>query len=122
MLVHANPARPEEWEYVDSLQAAERQFKAFSTELCFIGHTHVPMVCGENLRTFVFKRGLRFLVNVGSIGQPRDGNPSLSFGIFDSTLWTYDNIRSDYDVDGASRGIIDRGLPSVLGKRLYQGH
>lgn len=120
--VHASPSAPNEWEYVQSLQSAERQFAAFSTQLCFIGHTHIPSVCGENLKTFVFKKGMRFLINVGSIGQPRDGNPQLSFGILDTELWTYKAIRADYDISGAAKAIIDRRLPAILGQRLFDGH
>ncbi|MBI5472712.1 MAG: metallophosphoesterase family protein [Ignavibacteriae bacterium] len=120
-LAHSGPAEPEEFEYVQSLQSAAKQFSAFSTQLCFIGHTHIPTLCGENLKTFVLKNGMRFLINVGSVGQPRDGNPQLSFGIFDTTLWRYQNIRAEYDVEGASRAIHDRGLPPLLGKRLFQG-
>jgi predicted phosphodiesterase len=120
-LAHASPLLPEEWEYITSLSKAEKQFTAFTTQLCFIGHTHVPSLIGENLKTFVFKPGVRFLINVGSVGQPRDGNPLLSFGILDTEAWTYKNIRAEYDVRGASQSIRESGLPSVLGKRLYQG-
>lgn len=120
-LAHASPLEPENWEYVLSLQIARKQFGAFTTQLCFIGHTHVPSVCGENLRTFSFKKNMRFLINVGSIGQPRDGNPQTSFGIFDTENWSFQNIRSDYDIQGASNAILERGLPSVLASRLFQG-
>lgn len=120
-LVHASPMNPDKWEYVLSLPIAEQQFEAFSTELCFIGHTHVPSVCGENLQTFTFKKDMRFLINVGSIGQPRDGNPQLSFGIFDSDQWTYQNVRSEYDINGASNAILQQQLPSVLASRLFLG-
>jgi predicted phosphodiesterase len=120
-LAHASPLEPQNWEYVLSLPIAQKQFAVFSTKICFIGHTHVPSVCGENLRTFTFKKEMRFLINVGSVGQPRDGNPQLSFGIFDTDNWTYQNIRADYDVKSASKAILDRGLPSTLAKRLFQG-
>jgi predicted phosphodiesterase len=121
-LAHAAPAHPQRWDYVLSLQSAKVQFSAFTTPLCFIGHTHVPSVCGESLRTFTFKKGMRFLINVGSVGQPRDGNPQLSFGVFDSDLWTYQNIRADYDIAGAAAAIRSRGLPAVLAERLFRGH
>jgi predicted phosphodiesterase len=120
-LVHASPAVPQEWEYINSVQKAQPQFSAFSTPLCFIGHTHVPSFLGENLKTLVFKHGMRFLINVGSVGQPRDRNPQLSFGILDTELWSYKNVRADYDVRGASRAVTNSGLPSILGKRLFQG-
>jgi predicted phosphodiesterase len=121
MLAHASPHEPANWEYVLSLPVAQKQFAAFSTQICFIGHTHVPSVCGENLRTFTFKKDMRFLINVGSVGQPRDGSPQLSFGIFDTASWTYQNIRADYDVKSASKAILNSGLPSTLAKRLFQG-
>lgn len=120
-LVHSSPSKPEAWEYVLSLEMAARQFPAFSTPLCFIGHTHVPFICGEDLRTYSFKRGLRFLLNVGSVGQPRDGNPQLCFGILDLGDWTYKNVRADYDIHGASKAITDANLPSILASRLFLG-
>ena len=120
-LAHSSPLGPEEWRYVVSLDIAQDQFTAFSAPLCFIGHTHIPVVCGEDLRTFTFRRGIRMLINVGSVGQPRDGNPQLSFGMFNSETWEYTNVRSDYDIDGAAKAIKDAGLPTVLGNRLYEG-
>jgi predicted phosphodiesterase len=120
-LVHANPADPLEWGYISSLQDAKAQFDSFSKPVCFVGHTHVPFQCGEDLRSFSLKKGVRFLINVGSVGQPRDANPDLSFGVFDTDVWTYQNIRSPYDIEGAAQAILNRGLPRVLATRLYQG-
>ena len=120
-LAHASPLDPEQWQYVLSLQIAKLQFPSFSTQICFIGHTHVPAVCGEDLRTFVLKKEKRFLINVGSVGQPRDGNPQLSFGLFDTEAWKYENIRVNYDIDKAALAIRSQGLPSTLAARLYQG-
>lgn len=120
-LVHASPSQPEAWEYVLSLGIAARQFSAFATPLCCIGHTHVPSICGEDLRTFTFKRGVRYLLNAGSVGQPRDGNPQLCFGVLDLTAWSYKTTRADYDVRAASKAITDAGLPSVLAIRLFFG-
>ncbi len=120
-LVHASPLDPEQWQYVLSLQVAKMQFPAFPTQLCFIGHTHVPAVCGEDLKTFVLKKEKRFLINVGSVGQPRDGNPQLSFGLLDTGTWKYENVRASYDIDKAAQAIRSMGLPSTLAARLYQG-
>ena len=121
-LVHSSPESPFDWRYVGSLDAAARQFPNFSTSVCFIGHTHVPSVLGEDLQTFILRREMKFLINVGSVGQPRDGNPQLSFGIFDSEAWTYENIRSDYDIGGAAEAIIRAGLPPILARRLETGN
>lgn len=120
-LVHANASEPELWSYVFSLQDAAPQFENFTTPLCFIGHSHVPSVCGEDLKTFSFKSGVRFLINVGSVGQPRDHNPQLSFGLLDTDAWTYENIRADYDIGEAAQAILDNGLPRALAQRLFNG-
>jgi diadenosine tetraphosphatase ApaH/serine/threonine PP2A family protein phosphatase len=120
-LVHASPEFPPAWQYVNSMDAARDQFAHFKTEICFIGHTHVPVLCGEDLKTFKFKKNMRFLINVGSIGQPRDGNPHLSYGILDTDAWSYENIRIPYDVRAAAEAITSKGLPAILAKRLSQG-
>jgi len=120
-LVHASPGMPQQWHYILSLEDAAPQFKHFATQLCFIGHTHVPFLCGEDLKTFRLKQGIRALINVGSVGQPRDGNPQLSFGVLDTDAWTYENIRADYDIQTAAEAIIARGLPDFLAQRLFRG-
>ncbi len=120
-LVHASPSEPERWNYILSLEEARPQFEHFKTRVCFIGHTHVPFICGEDLKTFTVTQKGRFLINVGSVGQPRDGNPQLSFGIFDTDQWTYENIRADYDIPGAADAIIENGLPPPLAQRLFNG-
>ncbi|MGA9119398.1 MAG: metallophosphoesterase family protein [Bacteroidota bacterium] len=120
-LAHSAPTNPEAWEYVASLDSAERQFAAFSTQICFIGHTHQPIVCGEDLETFDFKAGVRFLINVGSVGQPRDHNPQSSFGYLDTGSWEYRNFRLDYEIEKAAKAIKVAGLPRFLGKRLSVG-
>lgn len=120
-LVHANPGNVLSWAYVNSLEIAVCQFPHFTTPLCLIGHTHVPSVCGENLHGSTLVKGMKFLINVGSVGQPRDGNPQLSFGLLDTNEWTYENIRTEYDVDGAAEAIVAAGLPRSLALRLSQG-
>ena len=125
--VHASPESPFDWEHVDSVESASRQFAHFSTPVCFVGHTHVPAIIKEDLQIYTLRRGVKFrsedkfLINVGSVGQPRDGNPQLSFGIIDTDAWKYENIRADYDVEGAADAIIRAGLPIILGERLAHG-
>jgi diadenosine tetraphosphatase ApaH/serine/threonine PP2A family protein phosphatase len=120
-LVHASPESPFDWKYIDSVESASEQFGHFSTPVCFVGHTHVPYVIGEDLKSFTLTRSTKFIINVGSIGQPRDGNPQLSFGVIDTVDWTYENIRADYDIEGATRAIARAGLPAILGSRLERG-
>jgi diadenosine tetraphosphatase ApaH/serine/threonine PP2A family protein phosphatase len=93
----------------------------FSQRICFIGHSHVPGMFSEHGRVTTIDAEERYLINVGSVGQPRDGNPMLSFGLLDTEKWKYENIRLPYDAETAARKIIAAGLPPVLGERLMVG-
>jgi diadenosine tetraphosphatase ApaH/serine/threonine PP2A family protein phosphatase len=121
--VHASPRDPEQWEYVFSAHEAKTNFESFQTRICFVGHTHIPGVFPEDLKMQKSKvtRENRYIINVGSVGQPRDGNWKLSFGIFDTSAWTYDLIRSEYDVQAASEKIVAADLPRFLADRLLVG-
>ena len=66
-------------------------------------------------------RSERFLINVGSVGQPRDHDPRLSFGIIDTELWEYENVRLEYDAMKTSRKISEAGLPTYLAERILAG-
>lgn len=120
-LAHATPAKPESWKYILSWREARESFKGFTTPFCFIGHTHIPVVIREDGRIGPLKKGTRHLINVGSVGQPRDGNPKASFGLFDTESYRYENVRVAYDVEKAARAIKSAGLPDYLGKRLMLG-
>jgi len=121
MLVHSSPYEPEEWHYIFTALDARAMFNSFSESLCFVGHSHVPGVYAEQPGHRHVNRDGRFIVNVGSVGQPRDGNPKLSFGIFDVENWEYENVRALYDVKSASAEILKAGLPNALGERLFAG-
>jgi putative phosphoesterase len=120
-LVHASPVKPSRWHYVKTLEDAENQFKAFDTVLCFIGHTHVPVAVAEDFETTVFRKDMRYLINVGSVGQSRDGNPDLSFGFLDTDAWYYETVRVPYNIEVAADAIKFHGLPSIFAERLYVG-
>lgn len=119
--VHASPADPGEWNYILTPSDAAENFDAMPVDVGFVGHSHVPEVFCEDLWTKEIVKGEKFIVNVGSIGQPRDGNPALSYGIFDTDLWTYRNVRLDYDVELAAFKIRKAGLPKNLAERLFVG-
>lgn len=121
LFVHSSPHEPKEWHYILSVLDAQPAIRAYDEPVCFIGHTHVPALYTELGRVSHVQKNVRTLVNVGSIGQPRDGNPQLSFGVFDTELWKYENIRGEYDVDTASDKILDAGLPRQLADRLFVG-
>jgi diadenosine tetraphosphatase ApaH/serine/threonine PP2A family protein phosphatase len=119
--VHASPDNPSEWNYITSVDDARIAFRAFSTRLCFFGHTHIPTVVGEDLSINHFGNDLRYLINVGSVGQPRDGNPNPCIGILDTEQRSYQLRRYEYDVALTADRIVQAGLPVILAKRLMLG-
>lgn len=121
LFVHASPSLPDQWMYILEEATAQYALQSFSEPICFHGHTHAPMIFSPNGQEQSIIRGQRYLVNVGSIGQPRDQIADLSFGIFDTESWTYENIRSPYDIETAVQKILDSGLPPRLGYRLRSG-
>lgn len=121
LFVHASPNDPSTWEYIMNEWDASLALQSFSESICFIGHTHIPAIFSAGGEERAIVKGNRYLINVGSIGQPRDRNPQLSFGIFDSTAWTYKIFRVSYDVQTASKKIVAANLPLMLGQRLFLG-
>jgi diadenosine tetraphosphatase ApaH/serine/threonine PP2A family protein phosphatase len=121
-LAHASPFDPDSWPRILTMEEAQRAFWAFSTRLCFIGHTHIPTVIGEDLSVNAFRKDCRFLINVGSVGQPRDGDPRAAFGVLDTETLSYELKRVEYDVDATAKAIHEAGLPKDLGKRLRLGY
>lgn len=120
--VHATPDEPKAWKRLTAYPAAKTQFDHFDTDICFVGHTHRPAVMADTMGVFQVRRGHRYLINVGSVGQPRDQNSKLSFGVFDVETFAYKNVRLDYDVAGAARKIRNaKGLPNRLADRLENG-
>jgi len=127
LFVHGSPFNPEEYSYVLYTDDADIQFKSFDEKICFIGHSHQPLIFKEDTRRAkiikaneVTDRG-RYIINVGSVGQPRDGDPKLAFGVFNSDKFEFTQIRLSYDIKSASRKIIDEGLPLRLAERLFDG-
>lgn len=122
--VHASPYEPEAWHYILSPEEARDNLDHFRQPVCFVGHSHVALIFGSDHSTTpgrTIQRGVKYIINVGSVGQPRDGDWRLSFGVFDTQKWTYQNIRSEYDVQSASQKIMKSGLPRVLAERLFLG-
>jgi diadenosine tetraphosphatase ApaH/serine/threonine PP2A family protein phosphatase len=129
-LVHASPAQPEEWEYLVSAEDGFRAFGAFPTRWCFVGHSHVPAawslgssgpehVPGATL--VEQERGRRYIVNVGSVGQPRDRDPRAAYAVWDAEAGRVAIRRVTYDIAAARGKILAAGLPSFLADRLAAG-
>lgn len=120
-LAHASPLNPADWRYIFSWPDAERSFAAFSTRLCFIGHTHIPVIVGEDGSVNMYRDGRRFLINVGSIGQARDGNARATFGLLDTTNQSFEILRLTYDIEATASAILKARLPDYLAHRLFLG-
>lgn len=121
LFVHSSPYQPREWHYILSAADALTNFPSFSEPICFVGHSHVPGVFCEDIWSREVTAGKKCIVNVGSIGQPRDYDPRLSFGIFDTVEWKFELVRAEYDVETAAGKIRKEGLPRSLADRLLEG-
>ena len=120
-LVHASPDEPASWHRLDSFGAVQAQFGAFETDVCFVGHSHTPAVVSDQLGVTRVRPGHRYLINVGSVGQPRDRDPRAAFGLYDTDTMTYELVRVYYDVARTRLRVSERGLPAGLGERLAIG-
>ena len=129
-IVHSTLDMPERWGYVFDNVSAEASFAYQKTPICFYGHTHVPMVHERafsgavrlETRDFNAAIGHRYFVNVGSVGQPRDGDPRASYVIYEPKTRDIRFRRLAYDVEAAMERIVAAGLPERLAARLAQGH
>jgi diadenosine tetraphosphatase ApaH/serine/threonine PP2A family protein phosphatase len=133
-LVHASPRNPAEWDYLVSADDGLQVFGDFSTRLCFVGHSHLPGVWsvgsggpGHRGRLDTpearvqLENGRRYLVNVGSVGQPRDRDPRACYAIWDLEARSVAIRRVQYDHISAARKILAAGLPRALAERLAHG-
>lgn len=127
-LVHSTLDMPDHWGYVFDSLSAEAHFNYQMTTLCFYGHTHVPMVYEKNagirrLDPYTIKMtpGTKYFINVGSVGQPRDGNPDSSYVICTPSAREVEFIRVPYDIQTSMEKNIQAGLPERLAHRLAQG-
>jgi diadenosine tetraphosphatase ApaH/serine/threonine PP2A family protein phosphatase len=133
LYVHADASRPEAWRYVLDESDAALSLGATAAAITLCGHVHQPMLyrltrTGQ-LASFLPRTGhaiplqpdRRWLAVLGSVGQPRDGNPAASFAIFDTDRRELTYWRADYDVEAAAAAIRGKGLPSWLADRLLIG-
>ena len=112
--VHASPETPDQWSYLYNPDQAQFAFAHFTQRACFIGHTHIPAV-------FQDPPSGRALVNPGSVGQPRDGDPRACYGVYELETGKFEWNRVDYPVAEAAAAISKAGLPPGLGRRLFEG-
>ncbi len=127
-LVHSTLDMPEKWGYVFDEFEAAANFSYQSTPVCFHGHTHIPVMFERQKRVsrshftkIKITTGTRYFVNVGSVGQPRDGDPRAAYCIYDMREKTIELRRVKYDIPAVQKKILDAGLPERLAKRLQFG-
>ena len=128
-LVHATMDDPQAFGYVFDHLQAEANFSHQVTPLCFHGHTHCPMIYEKQLsavyridaQDFKLPIGRKYFINVGSVGQPRDGDPRAAYVLYNPVDRTVRFRRLEYDVEAAQERIRKAGLPGRLADRLAVG-
>jgi len=126
--VHASPFEPERWHYLSDLEDGRGALYQTHHRLCFVGHSHRAFVCSPSgHQDMVIEGDLsldeseRYLVNVGSVGQPRDGDSRAAFAVWDQESGNLRLHRVSYDVLAAQKKIKAAGLPHFLADRLALG-
>ena len=130
-IVHGSPREPI-WEYLISTGIAVENFGRFKSQFCLVGHSHTPLIfirdregkCSASQFTPNVKLALaenRMIINPGSVGQPRDGDPQASYAIYDSETGFIRLCRIPYDIEETQNRMVERGLPLRLAARLSRG-
>ena len=128
--VHSSPFEPKKWHYVSTKKSAEKNFNYFDQAICFVGHSHLPGIFEKNKNNTIYSHDTtkeeldpesRYIINVGSLGQPRDGNPDPVFVFYDSVSHIVKFFRFSYDLFSTQQKIIACGLPYTLADRLRKG-
>ncbi len=130
-LAHGSYTEPSAWKYIYDEEAVAKEAEASPTHVLFLGHTHVPFVYSNvnglyegPFEEFVLPKDEKFVINVGSVGQPRDGDCRSAYGILeikDNGEKTYTLRRVFYDIQKTADAIMKAGLPIELAERLFRG-
>lgn len=127
-VVHSTLDQPTSWNYVTNRFDAMSNFAYQFTQLCFHGHTHVPRVYVKNSKvqevpaeSIAIEEGSKYFINVGSVGQPRDGDWRASYAILDMESQMIVFRRVEYDIAKTQQKILAAGLPEMLAERLANG-
>jgi predicted phosphodiesterase len=129
-LVHGTLGNPSEFYYMIDSYAARETFELLRTDVCFVGHSHVAGVfikdkdnrlCYRQDSRIDILEGNKYILNVGSVGQPRDGNPKAAYCIYDTEKKEIQIKRTAYDIQASREKIIDAGLHRSLADRLILG-
>ena len=130
-LAHGSPNQPV-WEYILDPVTADRNFEELQTDYALVGHSHLPLIFQQHFNTsYATLRPIqwdeamplqpRMILNPGSVGQPRDGDPRASYAILDTEAATWEMRRAEYNVNEVQLRILDQGLPERQALRLIGG-
>ena len=127
-VVHGTLNYPQMFDYIQTSYDAYLSLELLQTPVCFLGHSHVPITFYQEDSVELTTSSIievdeegKYLINVGSVGQPRDENPLSAYAVFDSEQMVAEIRRVEYDIETASRKIMDASLPAILAERLYYG-
>lgn len=129
-LVHATLHRPGEWNYIFTADDAEESLREMRGQAVLCGHSHRPLVIVREKErrpsvrepgVFILGEGTQYLINSGSVGQPRDQDPLAAYGLYDDESREYRLKRVVYDIETAQEKILRAGLPPSLARRLSYG-
>lgn len=129
-LVHGSPRAPV-WEYILDRNIATQNFHYFETDICLVGHTHIPVIYRESdgvshesypdYQSPLDLKSGRYILNPGSVGQPRDGDPNAAYALLDLETLAWQHCRVSYDIPETQRRMEAHDLPARLSLRLSKG-
>jgi len=128
--VHATPVMPEKWRYIFTDKDAQQNFDEMKTRLCFVGHSHAPIafirdknreITIRDAKDIHIEANRMYIINVGSVGQPRDGDPRACYGILDTTENRFHLQRLPYPVEMVQEKMLKEQLPQYLIDRIAVG-
>jgi predicted phosphodiesterase len=129
-LAHSTPLEPSQWRYILSMQDARDNYLSMETKLCFIGHSHIPSIIefadeSNIIPIFdiykVLEKNRKYLINVGSVGQPRDSNREACYIVYDDKERNVEYRRVEYDIERVQKKMKKHNLPEYFIRRLSEG-
>lgn len=131
LCVHATPYEPNMWHYITTYQDAQVNFEYFEQRICLVGHTHIPVMIGwEHPSVYLHQKSSlslahfphnRFIINVGSVGQPRDNDNRSCYVIMDTGRESFYYRRVEYDIERYQEKMERIAMPSFLITRVAEG-
>jgi diadenosine tetraphosphatase ApaH/serine/threonine PP2A family protein phosphatase len=130
LIVHSSPSAPDAWEYVLTVREAVAEMEHCAGGVCVVGHSHQPLAVerlpgkpGRSVRQdgFAIQPYAKYLINAGSVGQPRDGDPRACCLMYDDDTQEMTYFRVPYDIPAVQAKVRAAGLPEYLASRLESG-